>query len=755
MRKLLPLLACAFVHSACGDGGGAPDDAARDDAAPLDAGADAPVGDVDPPVVTLISPAPGAVAHTATITLEGTATDASAITRIAVGGVDATTTDGFATFSVTVPIVLGDNVLHVLARDGAGNEDAEAASITVVGEDDTDPAITGIYPPSFAGVEGPTTVIVEASDAFGIATVTVGGTPATKDARGLYVVEDVPVDTTHTIVVTDAAGRTTSVDHTLAAPQLFVSSLSRLTEEPGGTMLGVDWAHSAIVRLDPFGATRHVYVSGALRGEGPAIESAGVLGLDVVGDDVHLATTSNEGVDVVAIDRVTGDRSLSRQCTLAGSPTAAVTVGAPLRTYVVLDDGAVHACAADGPSTLVATLDFARAFVWVTELRFDATANRLIVAEANRGEVIALDLDDASTHTLRADGASSEDGARGVATLEGEVFIATYGGQLLELAPGGAPTQLSDAAPRNPLSLSPCRNNATRALCVQGMSMSRFVDAGAAWTATVLDVTAKVGAGGDLGGFGPTTVLPRPEARANDFVFVQGTNDLTRIDGVTGARTVVLASPDLPLVRRMTPIPGTRRSLVWSIFDTLSILDPDAEPPSVTPLDGPDTTRLSAFAGLPAGTRRVDASVVYATSDDPNAVRLRDLTSGVDEELARFDAQVSSIATALDGRVFVVTYQKVHVIAAGSSTPALLAEHVDAYPLVFDDRTDVLFGGLALIHASTGAVTHLPFEAFSPLDGCQHASPGPYPGSLLCSSGWVGALALVDLPTRSVWLLAR
>jgi len=65
------------------------------------------------------------------ITIRGTTSDDTKITRIEVNSVLASSRDGYATWEATVPLKLGDNVIKVLTQDSALNIDPNAASVTV------------------------------------------------------------------------------------------------------------------------------------------------------------------------------------------------------------------------------------------------------------------------------------------------------------------------------------------------------------------------------------------------------------------------------------------------------------------------------------------------------------------------------------------------------------------------------------------------------------------------------------------------
>lgn len=87
--------------------------------------------DTTPPTVSVVFPPAQSLTQTSSITMHGTANDAGKVTVVSVNGVNATSTDDFATWQATVPLAPGNNDLVVEARDAAGNIDAQAAQISI------------------------------------------------------------------------------------------------------------------------------------------------------------------------------------------------------------------------------------------------------------------------------------------------------------------------------------------------------------------------------------------------------------------------------------------------------------------------------------------------------------------------------------------------------------------------------------------------------------------------------------------------
>ncbi|MEZ5507028.1 MAG: hypothetical protein R3F38_14110 [Gammaproteobacteria bacterium] len=119
--KYLSMIFLASVMAACGGGGGGgggdDDRGARNTA----------------PVVRVVFPPASSVTDSDSIVVRGTARDAESdgITRLQVNGVNAVSSDGFATWQATVPLTFGVNSLVVDIADSQQSVDRTAASVSV------------------------------------------------------------------------------------------------------------------------------------------------------------------------------------------------------------------------------------------------------------------------------------------------------------------------------------------------------------------------------------------------------------------------------------------------------------------------------------------------------------------------------------------------------------------------------------------------------------------------------------------------
>jgi len=80
-----------------------------------------PVPDRLFPDLRVVFPPPACATDADTIAVRGTAGDDSGVVGVRVNGVEAVSTDGFATWTAEVPVPIGETHLTIEARDGAGN----------------------------------------------------------------------------------------------------------------------------------------------------------------------------------------------------------------------------------------------------------------------------------------------------------------------------------------------------------------------------------------------------------------------------------------------------------------------------------------------------------------------------------------------------------------------------------------------------------------------------------------------------------
>lgn len=97
-----------------------------------------------PPEATVRFPPDRCLTDAETITVTGNASDATGVQSVTVNGLAVTTDNDFATWSVVVPLVPGENLIIVRTMDVLGFEDTGAAMVLVDRAGALDPAGTGL-----------------------------------------------------------------------------------------------------------------------------------------------------------------------------------------------------------------------------------------------------------------------------------------------------------------------------------------------------------------------------------------------------------------------------------------------------------------------------------------------------------------------------------------------------------------------------------------------------------------------------------
>lgn len=327
----------------------------------------APPADITPPAVAILDPANGATFSFSPVPVSGTIDDNSA--DVFVNGAPAIVAGG--TFSATVPLTEGPNVLTVSATDEAGNVGSASVSVTLdtAGAEDVDPPEVSINSPANNAeiallTPGTTsqTLTVEGFVFDGDATATLNGTPLTL-AGGAFS-QDLTINlgvNVISLVATDPAGNIGS-----AQIQVFLidpnaedtqAPIVEITE-PADNFLTSDATLSLLGTVnDP---TAAVTVNGAPATLGPNNSFAAdinlVPGLNVIqaaatdaagnrGTDTIRVTLDNVAPMIAITTPLDGDSFETGSITVSGDiddPTSDVTVnGQPAtidgNTFTALD----------------------------------------------------------------------------------------------------------------------------------------------------------------------------------------------------------------------------------------------------------------------------------------------------------------------------------------------------------------------------------------------------------------------------------
>jgi hypothetical protein len=273
--------------------------------------------DTTPPVVTITSPADGAILGAASTTLAATVVDTGATAVVSTpSGISATLAAGGGSVSGTVLLSEGPNVLAVSATDAAGN--VAGTSIIVV-RDTLSPLIEVTSPAEGAILgDSPASLAISVVDATAT-TVAFGANVAVLPAGGGLVVGDVALTEGANVVsvsASDAAGNSASVElHVvldLSAPLITIDAPANGAcfgpgDSPVAVVATIDDLTTTVVSSTPSGVSATVPAGGGIvLGSVALVEGFNTITLFA---SDHLGRTSSANV-VVQLDTTAPEVSL-------------------------------------------------------------------------------------------------------------------------------------------------------------------------------------------------------------------------------------------------------------------------------------------------------------------------------------------------------------------------------------------------------------------------------------------------------------
>ncbi|MCC6524628.1 MAG: hypothetical protein IT373_18370 [Polyangiaceae bacterium] len=713
--------------------------------------------DTTPPSVALLSPDDGAVVHQAMVTVTGTASDATAVASVTVNGLAAASSDGFATFSAEVPLVLGANTITVAASDTVGNSDAAAATRAVTLEPlDGPPVLDGVYPPEFVGFDAAAvTVYVHAADADGVASVQVGAVAATWDPAGHWVATGVPANSSITIQATDAVGQVATTTRQWNASSPYIGPFWVLATEPDGRLVG--WVYGdSFYRYDPYAAPRAALLSGHERGIGPAIGT--VYGMTVIGAKIYVGADNG----IFEIDRVSGDRTQVAGCSFPSAGPFTAVAGAPIRLFRV-HGSAVYQCdIGDATATYVADLPFsASPSIYAPNLAYDSVGHRVVAGDAASGEVAAVDLDDGSGALLQVAGGGVDASVRGLTVLAGQPYFMTYGNLLRRTTADLAGETLAYVGSNYPFSITTCPSADTpMAVCVQssgGSRMYRVSESAGTWTPAAIAFDNLIGSGLPIDA-DRVIVVPNGPGFATEALYTDAyTTALVRLDLATGVRSATGVSWVGNLSKALPS--GTVVTSDGRMFD--------AHAPAATIHAVPGGPLGAQLDVVPAQTLLAEEAVAYlkANAGDPNVteLRLRGLSSAADTLVTTFsNVWVAGIATASDGTIYAGMQGELYVVPPGAASATLLLgglPQIQSGGVYYEDTARTVtvgYGGLAIVQVDTSTVTYVSTSGFDLSVSPWIFRPGPVPGTVIAADFFLDrSIVSVDWNRSSAYLLAR
>lgn len=354
--------------------------------------------DTHGPTASIAFPPPVSYTDADKLTVRGTSADANGISAIKVNGVDASSRDGFLTWSVEVPITVGSNQLVVSSTDSLGNTSSSAASASV---SNRGPAIASSG--GFVYDESTKRLIVADRSAGAIYSFDEHGVGTVLVARDYTDV--VPIGY-HGIVLDSANNRALLLKSvTVNALNLTSGQITGVSYCSNDTSIGmskaealaIDPAHAraflitsenspTVASIDLSSGNCTVIASGTV-GTGQALQSGSAIEYDGITDPANprlLVGSTNNG-NVVAIDIATGAR------------------------------------------TVLSSKDSSYA---TTEMKLDADHNRLLVLDSKQAALFGVDLQD-GTRTLL--GAISRPSHGLAIAADGTIFAGEDPGEILRI----------------------------------------------------------------------------------------------------------------------------------------------------------------------------------------------------------------------------------------------------------------------------------------------------------------------------------
>lgn len=284
-----------------------------------------------PPTVARVFPPSGALTEAATLTVRGSASAPEGVASVTVAGVAATSGDGFATWSASVPLGLGVNLLAVEATSALGavtvlppvSIERQGAVFTVPGGTVYDAASGAVYLSDWQNAR-----LLRYVEATGQSSVVSG--PDHGTGPSLFQETSLAVDaaggraflcgsagTPDEILAVDlATGNRSVLSSNAVGSGPALGHATKLAFQ-SGLLLASDRVQGALLWVDPATGDRTV-LSNSLVGSGPVLgaDTINAIALDTASSRAFAATSSA----LVGVDLATGNRTLLSGPALGSGP---------------------------------------------------------------------------------------------------------------------------------------------------------------------------------------------------------------------------------------------------------------------------------------------------------------------------------------------------------------------------------------------------------------------------------------------------
>ncbi|HVY46939.1 MAG TPA: hypothetical protein VHB21_13720 [Minicystis sp.] len=313
--------------------------------------------------VTIAFPPKRSLTNEKKVHVRGSTSEPARVASLTVGGVTATTQDGFATWTADVPLETGLHTLHVDAVDAQGAAHPGVASVQV------DREVFLISAASMAVDESAGRAFVSAKDDGGhqemLVQVDLGtGARRVVSGDGIGAGPELGVPAFAGLVWYAASGRVIGIEPESALWSIDPASGARtkiadyasagpravglVLDEAGGRLVTADYASGAVLALDPVtGAS--TTISDATHGSGPARAFPQAIAFDAASSRLFVGLQSHQ--DIYAVSLSSGDRVLLSGGGVGAGPALESLYGMTFdpagARLVVADDVAGHFVAVD------------------------------------------------------------------------------------------------------------------------------------------------------------------------------------------------------------------------------------------------------------------------------------------------------------------------------------------------------------------------------------------------------------------------
>ncbi len=375
--------------------------------------------DNNAPTVSIKFPGLNAITEKNTVLVRGVANDESAITYLAVNGVEATTSDGYANWQVTVPLQRGDNTLAVEVRDEFSNTDTAAASLQVISIDRI------MYEPTRMALDAVNNrlfVIDELRRAvFEVDTVTgqrrIFSDATTPDAlQPFSIPRAIALDTVNNRLLVADAGRDAlfAVDMATGSRSIISGSATYELDIAGGSWsdlvvdasaniaYSLNSSNDTIISINLTTGQRAVLSSDTVPDGVNPLSLASALALDAA--NARLLVANINGLDVIAVDLTTGQRTVfSARDPAASSALALIqdlaidvpnnrVLALPMETFEGGGDVIAIDLATGARTVLADYLTASSPYLWQYGMVLDANANRALISNRWNNEIVSVNL---------------------------------------------------------------------------------------------------------------------------------------------------------------------------------------------------------------------------------------------------------------------------------------------------------------------------------------------------------------------------